>query len=219
MRQVPVEQGVVSWTKREILRCIVRIPLLHIATSICSDRTAKGGFLMKNSWKEFKNTRSLTTMALLLALTIVLGYLTISIGDFLKIGFSALPNELVSFLFGPAVGAVFGGLADILNFIVKPTGVFFPGFTISGILSGLIYGLVLYKKPLKIFRIVIANVIVAFLVNIILNTYWLTILYGTGFFAIFPGRVVKELVICVINSILMYVLCNTLKAAAVNYNL
>lgn len=174
--------------------------------------------MMKDSWKEFKNTRSLTTMALLMALTIVLGYFTIQIGDFLKIGFAGLPHQLVSILFGPAAGAVFGGLADILKFIIKPTGAFFPGFTISGIVSGLIYGAILYKKPLKLSRLIVANVVVTVVVNMIMNTYWLTLLYGKGFFAILPGRVVKEVVMCGITIVLMYALCGTMKAVEAHRN-
>lgn len=167
---------------------------------------------MQDSFKEFKNTRSLTVTAMLMAVSIVLGFFTIQVGDFLKIGFSSLPQQMVGMLFGPAVGGVFGGVADIVKYIIKPTGAFFPGFTISGIVSGLIYGFAFYKKPLKLSRVIVANVIIMIFVNMVMNTYWLTLLYGTGFFAILPGRVVKEIVMCVINTALVYTVCGTLKS-------
>lgn len=98
---------------------------------------------MKESASELKDTRKLTTVAMLIALAVILGFFaTVQLGDFLKIGFSFVPNELTAMFFGPAVGGIMAGVSDILKFIVKPTGQFFPGFTISAILGGMIYGFV-----------------------------------------------------------------------------
>lgn len=172
---------------------------------------------MQESLKELKNVKSLTAIAFLMAITIVLGYFTIQIGDFLKIGLSAIPAEMVSILFGPAVGAIFGGSADIIKYIVHPTGAFFPGFTISGIISGFIYGIFLYKKTVKLTRIFLANFTVAVVVNMIINTFWLTLLYGTSFLMIFPARALKEIIMCIINTVIMFILYNALKKVLVHF--
>ena len=88
-----------------------------------------------------------------------------------------------------------------------PTGPYFPGFTVSGAVSGIIYGLLLYQKDIakiSIKRILIAVVINTVIVNMLLNSLWLNIMYGKGgFIAIISARVVKELVMIPVNTILI----------------
>ena len=162
------------------------------------------GWRFRASAREFKNLRSLVMCAMLMAITIVISSLTVQIGDYIKIGFSFVATELAYMLFGPVVGAVFGGTADVLAYLVKPTGAFFPGFTISGILSGLLYGTYLYKKPVSFTRILFVKAIAAVFLNMLLGTYWLTLLYGKGFMVLLPMRVIKNLIMLPINSILFY---------------
>ncbi len=68
----------------------------------------------------------------------------------------------------------------------------------------MIYGVILYKKPLSIKRIALANGLVMIFVNICLNTYWLTLLYGQAFMAILPARVIKQIVLFPIYVALFY---------------
>ena len=81
------------------------------------------------SWKEVRHVRSLTTAAMFMAVSVVLGYFTIEAGPYLKIGFGSVANEFVYYLFGPVLGVVYGCLLDLVKFVAKPTGAFFPGFT------------------------------------------------------------------------------------------
>lgn len=158
----------------------------------------------KDSFHELKDVRALAMTAMLLAIAVVLGFYTLQVTDFIKIGFAFIADELTGMLFGPVVGGLMGGAADIVKYLVRPTGPFFPGFTISGALSGVIYGMVLYKKPLSLKRVALANGLVMILVNICLNTYWLTLLYGDAFFAILPARVLKQIVMFPIYVALFY---------------
>jgi len=97
---------------------------------------------------------------------------------------------------------------------VRPTGPFFPGFTISGILGGLIYGLVLYKRKITLPRVILANALVTVFVNMLLNTYWLTLLYGSAYMAIFPARIIKELILLPINVAIFYIVSKILAKTA-----
>ena len=101
------------------------------------------------SYRELKKVRTITTVAMFVALSIILGAFTVPIGNFLKIGFSSLTTVSVGYLFGPIVGSVFGAVTDIVKYAIKPTGPFFPGFTLNAIIAGFIYGSILYKKPLN----------------------------------------------------------------------
>ena len=61
------------------------------------------------SFQELKHVKTLTTAAMLMAVSVVLGYFTIEAGPYLKIGFGGVVNQFVYYLFGPVAGAVYGG--------------------------------------------------------------------------------------------------------------
>ena len=62
----------------------------------------------------------------------------------LRINFAGIPLVLSGIVLGPAAGFISGAAADIINFIVKPAGPYFPGFTLVSALSGFIPGMI-YK--------------------------------------------------------------------------
>ena len=169
--------------------------------------------LFTDSFHELRSLKTLAMTAMLLAIAVVLGFYTLQLTDYIKIGFAYIANELTGMMFGPVVGSVMGGLADLVKYLVKPTGPFFPGFTISGFLGGLIYGIVLYKRPLSIRRIIVANGLVTVLINLLLNTYWLTLLYGNTFVALFPARIVKQIIMMPIEVVLFYAVAKVLSRA------
>lgn len=158
-----------------------------------------------DSLNELKEPRTLAAAAMLLAITVVLGFYRLQLTDYIRIGFDSVAKELTGMLFGPVIGCMVGGLSDLISYIIKPIGGFFPGFTISAMAGGIIYGIILYKKPLSLRRIILANSIVAVTVNLLLNTYWLTLLYGDAYLALLPARAVKQLVMLPIDIILFYV--------------
>lgn len=53
------------------------------------------------SFQELKHVKTLTTAAMLMAVSVVLGYFTIEAGPYLKIGFGGVVNQFVYYLFGP----------------------------------------------------------------------------------------------------------------------
>lgn len=163
--------------------------------------------LYVDSIAEFKVTKNLTICGMMAALAIVLNYVaTINITQNLRIGFSGLPNRIVEFLFGPIIGCFFGGAMDILKFITKPSGMYFPGFTFNVMLAGIIYGTIFYRKSINIIRIFIAEAIVKIFINICLNTLWLYVLYGDGVIADIPGRIIKNLISIPVDTILVFIM-------------
>ena len=166
--------------------------------------------MFTDSLLELKNLKSMVMAAMLLAIAVVLGFFTLQLTEFIKIGFAYIANEFAGMMFGPVVGSLIGALADILKYMVNPTGPFFPGFTISGFFGGLIYGVVLYKKPLSIKRVIVANSFVTIFVNLLLNTYWLTLLYGNAYMALLPARIAKQLIMLPIEVILFYAVAKVL---------
>lgn len=171
--------------------------------------------LFSDSYAELKQVRTLTIMAMFGAISIVLGYFTIVIGDYIKIGFSTIAGQMVYYLFGPVVGGCFGGALDILKYIVKPTGAFFPGWTFGAILAGVLYGVVFYKKPLTLGRVLFAEFLVSLICNVLLGTLWLNIMYGKAFLALLPMRAFKNLVMWPVNSMLFYTIAKTVEATGI----
>jgi ECF transporter S component (folate family) len=164
---------------------------------------AKNRFSM--SLQELKSTRTVAICGLLAALGVVLSLVArIQLGQYVRIGFSELPNILVDTFFGPATGGIFGGVLDILKFVIKPTGPYFPGFTVSAILGGLIYGSFFYRKKITVVRVLAATLTVKLFVNILLNSVWLVMLYNKGFFGILPARVLSNLIMLPIDTAIYY---------------
>lgn len=172
---------------------------------------------MKEYWqkasKEMRNVRSLTGAALLAALSPVLDLLTITVNQFLEISFTSLTHAMTGFLYGPVVAAVAGGMADIIKYLLKPTGAFFPGFTLNEILTGFIYGIIFYKKDVKLSRVIIARLVVTVGINLTLTPLWLSFMYGNAYKFMVPARLIKNMVMLPIDIFILY---NLLKFADKN---
>lgn len=159
------------------------------------------GLRAVKSFRELGSLRTVIMCGLFAAIAIVLGCMTtVDIGPYIRIGFSGIPNRVVDFLFGPVTGAVFGGVLDILKFIIKPSGTFFPGFTFDAMLGGIIYGTFLYQRKVKLWRVALACLLVKLVVNCGFNTLWISMLYGKGFLVLLPARLMKNLIMWPIDT-------------------
>lgn len=171
--------------------------------------------LFSDSYAELKQVRTLTTMAMFAAVSVVLGYFTIVIGDYIKIGFSTIAGQMVYYLFGPVAGGCFGGALDILKYLIKPTGAFFPGWTLGAVLAGVIYGMAFYKKPMTIGRVLFAEFVVSLICNVLLGTLWLNIMYGKAFLTLLPMRAFKNLIMWPVNSFLFFTIAKAVETTGI----
>ena len=153
-----------------------------------------------------KNLRVLCAMALLVALYAALYTLQIPLSPQLRITFTFIPLAVCGWLFGGAAALLTGMLCDILSFLLFPTGAYFPGFTLTAMLSGLVYGLFLYKKSGKALftNIIISKLIVTVFFNIGLNSLWISILYKKAFWVYLSGRIVKNIIMLPIEIVILF---------------
>ena len=158
------------------------------------------------AFQQLKITHNLVLCGLMAALAVVLNYTTsIFITPNIRIGFSGLPNRVVEYLFGPCIGAVFGGMLDILKYLLKPDGgAFFFGYTFNVMVAGIIYGTILYRRPVRLWRIFIAEFLTKAIVNCGLNTLWLAVMNGNAFLAILPARVIKNIIMLPIDTAILF---------------
>ena len=133
-------------------------------------------------------------LALLVALEVVLSrFLSINT-PIHKIGFAFVPLALSGMLYGPWAGLAVGTVSDLLGATLFPSGPFFPGFTLTTALKGLIYGLCLNRKNAGRWSPVIFSVTFnATVLSLFLNTIWIHIISGTAISALLISRVGQEL--------------------------
>lgn len=171
--------------------------------------------LFTGSYRELKTVRTVTVSAMLAAVAVILGMFSVEIGNYIRIGFSSIPNGVEAYLFGPVVGGIFAGMLDVLKYLLKPTGAFFPPLTLVVILAGVLYGCMYYKKRITLARVLAAKFIVMLICNVILNTLCLSVLYGQGFLVLLPARALKNLIMWPIDSMIFFTVTKFLENAGV----
>ncbi len=162
--------------------------------------------MFKNKLNETKSrkaklsTQTMTVFAILIAAQFVISqFLTFQVWN-IKIGFSFVPVVIAARLYGAVGAAEVAGIGDIIGVIFRPVGIWFPPITISAMLVGAIFGLLL-KKSDSFIRILISVLISEFVFSLFITPLWLTILYkgnGTDFFAFYFSTLVSRIFVQII---------------------
>jgi ECF transporter S component (folate family) len=167
---------------------------------------------MQKSLKAYMKPQVITLMAMLIALQVVFSrFLVISLFPWLRISLGFLPIAAAGMLLGPILAAAAGGLGDVIGFFLFPSGSYFPGFTITAMVTGAIYGLFLsgqykhfdFKSKSAWVRTLLAELVITLLCYIVLNTLWLAILQGKAYLAILPARLIKNIAQYPVNVLLI----------------
>lgn len=135
--------------------------------------------------------KKIAILGMLLAAQIVAGrFISISL-PVANIGFSFLPTAMIGILYGPVWCGLSAAAADIIVAMLGPYG-YFPPMTLSALLTGIVYGLFLYKKPACTTRIIACVLTESVLFSILLQTYWLTLLTGKAYLILLPARLIQN---------------------------
>ena len=136
------------------------------------------------------SARTVVYLGVLTALEIVLNrFLSINAWN-IKIGFSFVPVAVAAMMFGPLGGGVVGALGDFLGAVLFPIGPYFPGFTLTAFLTGAVFGLFL-RKERTVLRVLGATAVNQLILSLLLNTLWISILYGSPFGALLATRAIQ----------------------------
>ena len=148
------------------------------------------------------STRTLTSMALLIALEIVLSrFLSVNAWN-TKIGFAFVPVVIAAILLGPLPAGIVGALADFLGAVLFPIGAYFPGFTFTAFLMGLVYGLFLHRSQ-SLPRIVGAVAVHQPVLSLLLNTLWISVLYGSPYAPLLLTRLPQCAILSAVQLVLI----------------
>ena len=174
--------------------------------------------------KNFKNIRTITLTAVLIALTIVSnGLLKIPLSMGLEIRFGFIFLSIIAFLFGPVVAFAAGFITSVLTFLLFPTGFAFDlRFDLNAGIAALLYSVFLYRRNYKseyfIIWIVAAKIAVNVICNIFINTYLLKGYFGSLAEVITTTRVFKNIILLPGEIIVMLIVIKYVAAAAHKYN-
>lgn len=160
--------------------------------------------------KETNKVKILVVLALLVALNLVLGRppLTFLIWSN-KIGFAFVPVFVAAVLYGPVAAGIVGGMGDLLGAVLFPVGAYFPGFTATAVVGGLVFGLLLGSRP-SLSRIAAASLINQLVLGLLVNTYWITLISGASFSGLMLSRVIQCMLMLVLEIGGMSLLSRTL---------
>ena len=151
--------------------------------------------MQKKRTSLFFTTHHLVLLALLTALQVVLGNLLQVPLMEKQFSFGFLPVAAAGALMGIPGGLIVGALGDFIGAHLFPAGAYFPGFTLTSARVGVLYALPLHGHKPAVWRVVIA-VLLATVVNLFLNSLWLSMLYGSktywGWVTVRAGTYVVE---------------------------
>lgn len=151
------------------------------------------------------NMKTFSIMGILIAMEIVLSrFFSIQSWN-MKIGFSFLPVVTVAILFGAMEAGMVAAISDIIGAMLFPSGVFFPGFTVTSFLTGFMFGLLLNKKT-SLPKIVLSVVITQVCCSLFLNTMWISIMFQSPYWALFIPRIYQVVVMTVVQIVTIYIL-------------
>ena len=136
------------------------------------------------------DVKLLTILGLLIAVQIVLSrFCSVSAWNF-KIGFSFVPVVIAAILYGAKAAAAVAGIGDFVGAILIPIGPYFPGFTFTAVLCGICFGLLLHRAQ-TLGKILAAVAVTQLAGSLLLNSLWISLLYGTPYAVLLGTRVVQ----------------------------
>ena len=153
--------------------------------------------ILRESAAEQKKPQTLVVTAMMIAMNIALSSVHVYLTPQMRVGFGFLTNAITGMLYGPVVAATAGAVGDVLS--------------ITAALGGLIYGFLLYRRPMTLPRAIVAKSSISLLLNVLLNTFWMVVLYGKSFTALFPVRLTKNLMLLPVEIALLYIIGKTVQ--------
>ncbi|MFV0466279.1 MAG: folate family ECF transporter S component [Lachnospiraceae bacterium] len=149
--------------------------------------------------------KTISAAGILIAAEIVLSrFLSIQTWN-LRIGFSFIPIVIAAILFGPITAGLIAVLSDLIGYFLVPSGTFFPGFTVTACITGVVFALFLYKKQ-SLPRIIAAVLSTQILLSLGINTLWLSILYGTAYKVLFLTRIYQVVAMSIVQIVLILII-------------
>lgn len=151
-------------------------------------------------------TRKLAVSAILLAADVLLTRVFALNTPLMKIGLGFAAIALCAMLYGPAWAALVSALGDLIGSLAFPTGAYFPGFTLTAAVTGLIFGLCLYRRERSWVHAVLAAALNCLIVSFLANSAMISFITGNSYAAMLATRAVQLAVMLPVQAAVLLLL-------------
>ena len=167
--------------------------------------------MLKENARSLKDVHVLVGVSLFFALNVVMNlFVSVYITPEIKVGFASIATAASCYFYGPIPNLIVAPLLDFVNFIVKPSGSYFPIFMISTFVTALIFSILFYgKDKVSIKQVIIARLAYDIIVSLFLNSLFTSMLWGTPFWTIVTPKIIKNLIQFPIQVIVLYLTMKT----------
>ncbi len=173
----------------------------------------------KEAAKDCSNLRRLSLAALFCALAVVLEKLEIPLAPSLQVQFTFLPLALCGAICGPILAMVAAGAADTLYALLLSPFPYFPGYLLSKLLVGLVFGLFLYRRKITVGRLLGAKLLMNFFINVGLGSLWNYMMFDKGYLAFLVPSAIKNALLFPLEVLLMAAMFGAVMKPAVRMGL
>ena len=157
-----------------------------------------------------KESYQISLTAIIIIIAVIMGrvpFLSFST-PYVKFSLSSIVLLLGATLLRPYYTVFMYVALDLICSLLFPTGAYDIRFTLTALLKGLTFAFLVsypgrknehsFNDKFYIARVVAAAIITQFGINLLINTYIISLLIGKGFLAMLPARIIKEFTTCVI---------------------
>lgn len=151
------------------------------------------------------STRTITGVALFVALFVALRLFNIQLSATLKVSFAFLATVLCARIYGFWPTMVYALTADFVGFMMAPDGIYNPLFALVLMVKGAIYVAFFYQvEKISVPRIIMAQIFANLIGNILFNPLLLTMMFDMPYWALVSSRVIKNIVCLPIECVAIY---------------
>ena len=143
------------------------------------------------------SVKAVSAVGILVAMEVILARFSIHTWN-LKIGFSFVPIVVAAIFYGPIAGGLVGAIGDVVSAVLFPVGAYFPGFTLTAFLTGMVFGW-FFQKKVTVWNTVLSVLVVQGVISQLMNTYWISFLYGSPFVPLFLTRLYQTAAMCIVQ--------------------
>jgi len=157
-------------------------------------------------------TKNLAIIGMLIALDIIFTrFLAIQTAQIrISLGFFAI--AIIGMLYGPAIAGIAAGMSDISGWVIAPNAPFFPGFTLSAVITGVLFGYFLHKPRVTMLSYILSALGLTIICDMLLNTLWLSILQHVPFLSMLFTRTIKIGVMAVLYITVLPLVCEKIRS-------
>ena len=130
-----------------------------------------------------------------------------------RVTWGFLARAVCGMVCGPVTSLIFGFAEDTINYIIHPTGPYFPGYALTTMIGTFLYALCLYRVKFTPVSLAVRTFLAKLLTNIlnvVLGSLWSAILYSKGYYYYMVKSFWKNLVMLPVQTVMLFLLLSAL---------